>query len=69
MSRSPGQPVVTVKPQANVYTVLLIAAILVLAVTVGLVINNLTAPVEGGQGYGMEFAEMFEPLDMPGSDS
>ena len=42
--------------QPNIYTLLLIVAILVLGATVGVVIWNLTA------NYGLEFADLFTPL-------
>ena len=45
--------VVRVKPQPNIYTLLLILAIVFLAVTVGLVIYNLMTT------YGMTFGEVF----------
>lgn len=50
----PGQsPLVRVKPQPDIYTLLLIVAIIFLAVTVGMVMYNLTTT------YGLTFAEMF----------
>ncbi len=59
----PQQPVVEVKPQPNVYTVLLIVAILVLGFAAFLVTRRLTSPVP--DGYGMEFKELFDPLEKP----
>ena len=55
---SPVQP----KPQPNVYTVLLIIAILVLGVAVGLCANYLMSPVENGAGYGKTVSDLFEPM-------
>jgi len=46
-------PVVQVKPQANVYTVLLIIAVLAMAAAVGTLMVDLT------QNYGMEIGEIF----------
>lgn len=46
-------PVVKVKPQPNIYTLLLILAIIFLAVTVGMVMHNLMT------AYGMTFTELF----------
>jgi len=48
-------PVVAVKPQANVYTVLLIIAILVMAFAAGTLIYDLTS----SSGYGMSFGDIF----------
>ena len=57
------QPVVSVKPQSNIYTLLLILAILALGATIGLVLYDLMSP----EGYDMEFADVFVPLkDMKG---
>ncbi len=50
---SPQVPVVRVKPQPDVYTVLLILAILLLGVTIGIVLHDLMAT------YGMTFQEIF----------
>ncbi len=55
---------VEVKAQPNIYTIMLIVGILVLAVTIGLVLYNLRSPVIlDGQpgGYGMEFGDLFKP--------
>ena len=46
-------PVVTVKPQANVYTVLLIIAILAMVAAVGTLVYDLTA------NYGMSIGDIF----------
>jgi ABC-type tungstate transport system substrate-binding protein len=62
-----GSPVVEVRPQANIYTVLLVVAILVLAVTVGVVLYNLLSAVGPDGGYGLEIGDLFKPLDdLPG---
>jgi len=61
MTETPtGGPVVQVKPQPDVYTVLLIVVIILLAVTIGIVLHNLMAPVESG-GYGLGFGDLFQP--------
>ena len=67
MTRAPSQgPVIQVKPQPNVYTVLLIVAVLFMAVTVGRVMYNLMSPVSRPDGlaggYGLSFSELFKPL-------
>ncbi|MCE5280446.1 MAG: hypothetical protein ABFD92_19635 [Planctomycetaceae bacterium] len=50
-----SQPVVTVKPQSDIYTFLIILAAVTLAVTVGLVMYNLMSP----DGYAMNFWDIF----------
>lgn len=63
MSQMPsGGSVVQVKPQPNIYTALLIVAILALGVAIGLVLYNLMAPVDTGAGYGMKFGDLFATL-------
>lgn len=59
-----GGPVVPVKRQPNIYTVLLLAAIVALAVTLGVVLYTLMSPTP--QGYGLEFGDLFSPLKQPG---
>ena len=49
-------PVVRAKPQANVYTVLLVITILALGTTIGAVMWNLTTV------YGLTFEQIFQPL-------
>jgi len=46
-------PVVTVKPQANVYTVLLIVAILAMAFAAGTLVYDMI------ENYGMTFGDIF----------
>ena len=61
MTQLPTQsPVIQVKAQPNVYTVMLIVAILALGMAVGFVMYSLMAPLP--KGYGMEFDELFKPL-------
>jgi len=57
MSQLPSEqgPVIPVKPQPNVYTVLLIVAILALIVSISIVLYNLMTT------YGMTFAQIFQP--------
>ncbi len=66
MTQAPSQgAVVQIKPQPNVYTILLIVAIIAMGVTIGVVLHNLMAdpPV----GYGLTFGELFQSLkDLPG---
>ncbi len=52
-------PVVRVKPSSNVYTVLLVVAVLVLAVATGAVVYDLM------QNYGYSFAMLFGSQDIP----
>ncbi len=52
-------PVVPVKPQANVYTVLLIIAILALGAAVALTLQNLM------NNYGMTLGDIFDPKYSP----
>jgi flagellar assembly factor FliW len=55
---------VEVKAQPNVYTIMLIVSILMLAITIGWVLYNLRSPVIlNGQpgGYGMQFGDLFKP--------
>ncbi|HET6427082.1 MAG TPA: hypothetical protein VM389_01080 [Phycisphaerae bacterium] len=52
-------PVVKVKPSSNVYTVLLIVAILILAFATGTVVHDLM------QNYGLTFAELFSGQKAP----
>ncbi len=56
----PRGPVVRVKPQSNVYTVLLLVAILVLAAAIGIVLHNLMTV------YGLSLGELFQTLKPPG---
>ena len=56
MTQIPQQPIVQAKLQPNIYTVLLIIAIVALGVTVGVAIWNLTTV------YGLSFGEIFQPL-------
>ncbi len=50
------QPMINAKPQADIYSLLLIVAILALATTIGFVMWNLMST------YGLEFEEIFKPL-------
>jgi hypothetical protein len=60
MSAMPPQPtVVTVKPQSNIYTLLLIVSILVLAATTGIVLYNLMT------SYGLSLGDLFKPQQVP----
>jgi len=63
MTQTPSEgPVIQVKPSADIYTVLLIVAILALAIALGFVLNNLLSPVSEG-GYGLTLGELFDPID------
>jgi hypothetical protein len=62
MSQMPGRnPVITVKPQPNIYTLLVIVAIIMLAVGLGLVLHNLMVD------YGLSFSQVFDPrsIELP----
>ena len=54
----PTRPVVSVKPQADIYTLLVAVAILALAVGIGLALWDLMSQ----EGYGMAFGDIFLPL-------
>jgi len=56
-------PTVEVKAPPNVYTVLLIAAILLLGAALGLVLHNLMA--ESPAGYGLSFGALFDSGELP----
>jgi len=58
------QQPIKARPQPNIYTVLIIVAILILGVTVGLVLNNLLTPTAQG-GYGLEFGMLFDHSKLP----
>jgi len=53
-------PVVEAKPQPNVYTVLLIVAILAMVVAIAAVGYRLMAA--SPQGYDLTFKDLFEPV-------
>ena len=55
MTQIPQQPAIQAKPQPNIYTVLLVVAIIALGLTVGVVAWNLTTT------YGLTFGEIFQP--------
>jgi hypothetical protein len=55
---------IQVKPQSNIYTLMMIITVLVLGVVVGLVMQKLMGPVDHG-GYGMTFGEVFGTIKMP----
>jgi hypothetical protein len=55
---------IQVKPQSNIYTLMMIITVLVLGVAVGLVIQKLMGSVDQG-GYGMTFGEVFGTIKMP----
>ncbi|MGC9454964.1 MAG: hypothetical protein ACP5HU_08865 [Phycisphaerae bacterium] len=61
MAQRPGQQAVST-PQPNIYTLLLLIAIVVLAVTIVLSLMHLTSD----SGYAMSFGELFEPLQNAG---
>lgn len=62
MTRTAGnQQVVTVKPQPNIYTVLIAVAIVALAVTVGFCLWKLMSAAP--TGYGLEFGQLFSPTE------
>ena len=52
---NPQGPLVKIKPQDNVYTVLLVVAVLFLATASGIVLHSLMV------NYGMSFGEIFKP--------
>jgi len=64
MSQLPPDGTIQVKPQSNIYTLMMIITILVLCVAVGFVAHKLMSPVPNG-GYGLEFGQLFEPVQTP----
>ena len=52
-------PVIPVRPQPNVYTVLLFIAILAIAISVAVVLWKLTTPMPNG--FGLELKHIFQP--------
>ena len=61
MTQIPSQgPVVQVKAQPDVYTLMIIVAILALGVGIGIVIYNLMAALPNG--YGLTVGQLFESL-------
>ena len=63
MTQLPSQgQVVRVKPQPNVYTLLIIVGILVLAATIGIVLWNLLS--DPPSGYGLSFGDLLNPSDI-----
>ena len=67
MSQMPSQgPVIETKPQPNIYTLLMIVAILALIVAISVVLYNLMAPVApDGAGYGLTLKEVFRGGTLP----
>jgi len=62
MTQVPSQgPVVQVKPQPNIYTLMILVAIIVLVVTIALVLRNLLATPPAG--YGLSFSEVFTGME------
>jgi hypothetical protein len=59
-------PTITVKPQPNVYSVLLMAAVVVLAITIVACVSYLTGNVENGSGYGLTFDQIVSAKNLPG---
>lgn len=59
MTASGLHPVVTVKPQPDIYTLLLILAVLALGSVVGYLIYNLMTV------YGLTFQELFTGQEIP----
>jgi hypothetical protein len=64
MSQLPPDGSIQVKPQSNVYTLMMIITILVLSVATGLVMQKLMAPVADG-GYAIPFGDLFGPIQTP----
>ena len=66
MSQLPSTPddAIQVKPQSNIYTLMMIITVLVLSVAVVLVMQKLMAPAIDG-GYGMSFGDILSPIKTP----
>lgn len=61
MTQIPSQgPAVQIRPQPDIYTVMLIVGTVVLIATIIFVLYNLMAPPPNG--YGQTFGQLFEPL-------
>ena len=61
MTRAPSQgPVVEVKPQPNIYPVLLVVALVALIVAIALGLRTLTSAPPNG--YGMNMGQLLDPL-------
>jgi len=66
MSQVPIQArAVQVKPQPNVYTILVIVAVLALAVTIGVSLYCLLAPLP--KGCALPFGELLGKVKVPGA--
>ena len=60
MTQAPMQPVTRAKPQSNIYTLLIIIAVVVLGATIGISMYRLMA--QPPQGYGLSFGQLFERI-------
>ena len=60
-STPPQGPVIQVKAQPDVYTVLLLLAVIALVLAIAFCGWKLTAAVDAG-GYGMTVGQLFQPL-------
>jgi hypothetical protein len=61
MTETPSHgPVIEVRPQPNVYTALLLVAILALVIAIGVVIWKLTSSPP--TGYGLQISEFLDPI-------
>ena len=63
-STSSQSPVIQVKAQPDVYTVILLVAIIALVAAIAFCSWKLTATVDAG-GYGMTVGQFFESLPTP----
>ena len=59
MTSNPGAPVVRVKPQSNIYTLLIIVAAVVLATGAGYLMHHMMTD------YGLTFGEIFTGKQLP----
>jgi len=55
---STNGPTIEVKPSPDVYTVLLVMAVIALGVTLGICLNSLLSAMP--EGYGLEFKQLFD---------
>jgi hypothetical protein len=62
MSQSSGENIVEVKPAVNVYTGLILLAIIALGVGIYFVVMSLFSPAPQGYGY-QKFEDLFVPPD------
>lgn len=61
MTQALGNPSLAPKPAPNIYTALLLIAVVAMIVSMVVVLSQLMAPVDAG-GYGLGFGDLFSEL-------